>query len=121
PVVADSTAESEYIAASEAAKEAVWIRSFVSQLGIVQSSADPALLFCDNTAAVTLAKEPRSHQRTKHILRKFHLLRDLHQRGEVAVIRVATEDNVADPLTKALSQQKHEYHVRAGGLTSSWL
>ncbi|KAL8118599.1 hypothetical protein AgCh_016205 [Apium graveolens] len=55
---ADSTAEAEYIAASEAAKEAVWMRKFVSELGVVPSVEEPIVLYCDNNAAIAQAKEP---------------------------------------------------------------
>ncbi|KAK8600391.1 hypothetical protein V6N12_050245 [Hibiscus sabdariffa] len=72
--VADSTTEAEYIAASEAAKEAVWIKKFVTELGVVPSISDAMELYCDNNGAIAQAKEPRSHQRSKHILKCFHLI-----------------------------------------------
>ncbi|KAK8597033.1 hypothetical protein V6N13_001660 [Hibiscus sabdariffa] len=72
--VADSTTEAEYIAASEAAKEAVWIKKFVTELGVVPSISDPIELYCDNNGTIAQAKEPRSHQRSKHILKCFHLI-----------------------------------------------
>ncbi|KAK8708616.1 hypothetical protein V6N13_059654 [Hibiscus sabdariffa] len=72
--VADSTTEAEYIAASEAAKEAVWIKKFVTQLGVVPSISDAMELYCDNNGAIAQAKEPISHQRSKHILKCFHLI-----------------------------------------------
>lgn len=109
---ADSTAELEYIAVAEAAKEAVWIKNFLMELGVVPSSREPVNLYCDNNAAITQSKEPRLHNKSKHVLRKYHLLREIVMRGDVAVSRVATEDNVTDPLTKGLPQQKHEQHVR---------
>ncbi len=120
--IADSTAESEYIAASEAAKEAVWIKNFIAELEVVPSIVDPDVLYCDNNAAIAQAKEPRSHQRSKHVLRKYHLLREIVQRGDVLVSRVDTSGNIADPLTKALPLQKHETHVRSLGLRvySAW-
>ncbi|XP_038711759.1 secreted RxLR effector protein 161-like [Tripterygium wilfordii] len=71
---ADFTTESEYIAASDAAKEAVWIKKFIAELKDVPSIADPIELYCDNNGAIAQAKEPRSHQRSKHILRRFHLI-----------------------------------------------
>ena len=85
--------------------------------------ADLVTLYCDNIATVALAKEPQSQQRTKHIRQKYHLLRDFAQRGEVAISKITPEDNVADPLTKAIHQQKHDIHVRASGIrdVSSWL
>ena len=111
--VADSTTEAEYIAASEAAKEAVWIRKFITELGVVPSIADPIELYCDNNGAIAQAKEPRSYQRTKHILRYFYLIREIIDRGDVKICRVPTEANIADPLTKALAQRKHDGHTRS--------
>ena len=101
--VADSTTEGECISASEATKEAVWIRKFITELGVVPSIADPVELYCDNNGAIAQAKEPRSHQRTKHILRRFHLIREIIKRADVKICRVPTEANIADPLTKALA------------------
>ncbi|KAK8656175.1 hypothetical protein V6N13_108732 [Hibiscus sabdariffa] len=72
--VADSTIEAKYITASEAAKEAVWIKKFISKLGVVPSTSDAIELYCDNNGAIAQAKEPRSHQRSKHILNRFHLI-----------------------------------------------
>jgi hypothetical protein len=67
-MVADSTTEAEYIVALEAAKEAVWIRKFVSELGVVSSCSSRKDLYCDNNGAIAQAKKPRSHQKSKHIL-----------------------------------------------------
>jgi hypothetical protein len=51
-IVADSTMEAEYIAASEAIKETVWIKKFVSELGVVPSASSPIDLYCDNSGAI---------------------------------------------------------------------
>ena len=114
--IADSTTEAEYIAASDAAKEAVWIRKFIESLGVMPSICNPVDLYCDNTGAIAQAKEPRSHQRSKHVLRRFHIIREITERGDVKICKVDTDDNIADPLTKALSQAKHEGHVRSMGI-----
>ena len=114
--VADSATEAEYIAASDAAKEAVWIRKFTTELGVVHTISNPIDLFCDNSSAIAQAKEPRSHQRTKHILRRFHLIREINDRGDIKICKVPGEDNAADPLTKPLAQAKHERHVRTMGI-----
>ncbi|CAJ2651287.1 unnamed protein product [Trifolium pratense] len=121
--VADSTTEAEYIAASNAAKEAVWIKKFITDLGIFPSIVDPIDLFCDNNGAIAQAKEPRSHQKSKHILRHYHLIREIIDRGDVKICRVPTLDNAADPLTKPLAQPKHEGHTRSIGIRSmpDWL
>ncbi|KAI5419048.1 hypothetical protein KIW84_043303 [Lathyrus oleraceus] len=100
--VADSTTEAEYIAASSAAKEVVWIKKFISELDIVPSIVDPIGLYYDNNGAIAQAKKPRSHQRSKHILRRYHLIREIIDRGDVKICRVPTLDNIADPLTKPL-------------------
>jgi len=120
---ADSTTEAEYVAASSAAKEAVWIKNFISELGIVPSIVDSIGLYCDNNGAIAQAKEPRSYQRSKHILRRYHLIREIIDRGDVKICRVPTLDNIADPLTKPLAQQKHDGHTRSMGIRdmSNWL
>ena len=76
-MIADSTTDSEYIAASKAAKGAVWIKKFITELGVVSSIIHPILLYCDNNGAIAQAKEPRSHQRFKHVLRSYHLIREI--------------------------------------------
>ena len=56
-----STTDSEYIAASKAAKKAIWIRNFVSELSVMPSASSPIDLYCDNSGAIAQAKEPKSH------------------------------------------------------------
>ena len=65
--IADSTMEAEYVAACEAAKEAVWLRKFLIDLEVVPDVAQLMTLYCDNRGAVANSKEPRSHKRSKHI------------------------------------------------------
>jgi hypothetical protein len=72
--VADSTTEAEYIAALEAAKEGVWMRKFLIERGVFPNAFSPLNLYSDNNGAIALAKEPRNHQKKKHVLRKFHLI-----------------------------------------------
>ena len=101
--------EAEYIAASKAAKEVFWYKKFTVERGVMSSDVIP--LYCDNNGAIVLAKEPRSHQKSKHIERQFHLIRDYLEKGYVEVKRVDSTNNVADPLTKSLGQQKIEAHL----------
>ena len=121
--VANSTMEAEYIAACEVAKEAVWIRNFIIGLGVVPSIADHIDLYCDNSGAIAQAKEPRSHSRVKHILRKYHLVREINERGDIHTCKVHTNDNVTDLLTKALPQLKHKGHTSSMGIRymGDWL
>ncbi|MBY3556123.1 Ty1/Copia family ribonuclease HI, partial [Modestobacter lapidis] len=115
-ITADSTTEAEYVAASEAAKEAVWIRKFISELGVVPAIESPIPLYCDNNGAIAQAKEPRSHQKSKHIERRFHMIREIIERGDISMQRVASEDNTADPLTKALTQKVLDRHLKKMGM-----
>ena len=73
-------------------------------------------LFCDNNGAIAQAKEPRSHQRSKHILRRFHLILEIVDKEDVKICKVSTNDNVADQLTKPLPQEKHKSHIRTMGI-----
>ncbi|KAL0406044.1 UNVERIFIED_CONTAM: Retrovirus-related Pol polyprotein from transposon TNT 1-94 [Sesamum latifolium] len=77
---ANTTTEAEYIVASEAAKEAVWMKNYIQELGVVPSIAEPVVIFCDNNGVIAQAKELRSHHRSKHILRRYHLLREMVSR-----------------------------------------
>ncbi|KAJ9556708.1 hypothetical protein OSB04_011322 [Centaurea solstitialis] len=114
--IADSTTEVEYIAASDAAKEAVWLRNFLSDLRVVASVSRPIDIFCDNSGAVAQAKEPREHHKSRHVLRKYHLIREIIGRGDVRICKIPTEENVADPLTKPLARVKHEAHANSIGM-----
>jgi hypothetical protein len=108
--VAESTTEAEYIAALEATKEGVWMKKFMIELGVVPSVQGPMEIYCDNNGAIAQAKEPRSHQKNKHILRKFHLKSEYMDEGEIKICKIHTDLNVADPITKPLSLAKHVQH-----------
>ncbi|KAJ9547497.1 hypothetical protein OSB04_020040 [Centaurea solstitialis] len=114
--IADSTTEAEYIAASDAAKEAVWLRNFISDLRVVASISRPIDIYCDNSGAVAQAKEPREHHKSRHVLRKYHLIREIIGRGHVRICKIPTDENVADPLTKLLARAKHEGHASSIGM-----
>ena len=73
--VSNSTMKAEYVAASEAVKEVVWLCDFLRDLEVIPNLEHPMVVCCDNSGAVANSKEPRSHQRGKHIERKFHLIR----------------------------------------------
>ncbi|KAL0294484.1 UNVERIFIED_CONTAM: Retrovirus-related Pol polyprotein from transposon TNT 1-94 [Sesamum radiatum] len=120
---ADSTTEAEYIAASEAAKEDVLMKNYIQELDVVPNIAEPVVIFCDNNGAIAQAKEPRSHHRSKHILRRYHLLREMVSRGDCRMDRVSSAKNTADPLTKPMSQVAHTQHLDKMGLRSmgDWL
>jgi hypothetical protein len=99
-----------------ASKKAVWIRNFLMDLGVVPGSSNLLDIYCDNNGAIAQAKEPRQHQKNKHILRRYHLIRQFFEAGDIKLCKVHTETNFADPLTKPLSQPRHEAHTRAMGM-----
>ena len=86
--VADSVTEAEYIVASEVAKERVWIKKFIIELGVVPEIVALTSLYCDNTKVVAQAKEPRSHHKSKHILGRYRLVREIIGIGGIGVKRV---------------------------------
>ena len=121
--IADSTTKAKYVVACEVAKEAVWRKKFLMELGVVQASLSPITLYCDNSGAVAQSKEPRNNGKGKHVQRKYHLIRDIVQRGDMIVTKVATTDNLADPFTKALPSKVFDCHLDSLGLrcNPSWL
>ena len=114
--VAHSTMETEYYAAAEASMESVWMKQFITDLGVVPSASSPLDLYCDNSGTIAIAKEPRSHQKTKHFMQRYHLIRQFIERGEVNLCKIHTDLNVSDPLTKPLPRPKDEAHTRAMGI-----
>ena len=117
-VIASSTLEAEYMAASEAAREGIWLKEFVTELGVVPNALDPMEIYCDNSGAIALAKEPRCHKTSKHIKRRFHQIRESVHVGDIRICKVHTDLNVADPLTKPLPRAKHDQHQKAMGVRS---
>ncbi|KAH9800545.1 Integrase catalytic domain-containing protein [Citrus sinensis] len=97
--VALSTTEAEYIALTEAIKEAIWLRGLVSELGFKQ---EVVKVSCDSSSDIQLSKNPKYHERTKHIDIRMHFIRDEIGKGVVSVVKVPSEVNPADMLTKPL-------------------
>jgi transposase InsO family protein len=97
--VAISTTEAEVVAASEAAREIIWIKRILTELD--QLKATPTLQI-DNEAAIRLAQNPEFHRRTKHIRIRHFFVRELVTAGEIMVSKVDSEKQLADILTKPL-------------------
>ena len=81
--IADSTMETEYIAACEVAKEAVWLKKFLYNLGVVRMEQVPITLFCNNSGVVAQSKDPWNHKKGRYIERKYHIIRDIVARGDL--------------------------------------
>jgi hypothetical protein len=109
-----STAEAEYVAATHAAKEAIWLRRLIFELFSIPPS--PTTLFCDNQAAIKLAIDDNYHARTKHIDIRFHFIRQAITDDTLTLIYCPTDDMTADILTKSLPKWKVSTHVCTLGL-----
>jgi hypothetical protein len=112
-IVSLSMMESEYIVATHAAKEALWLCSLLSQ--IFGPYCD-ATLFSDNQSAITLTQDHQYHTQMKHIDVQFHFICWVITDGKLKLIYCPTDDMVADTLTKALPSAKTKHFVIELGL-----
>ncbi|GJU48971.1 retrotransposon protein, putative, ty1-copia subclass [Tanacetum coccineum] len=85
-------------------------------LGVVPTVEDSIEIFCDNNSAVALTKEPKDHENSKHIERKYHFVRSKVEEGHVIVKHVRSEDNPTNLFKKALAKSRHDEHARSIGL-----
>ncbi|KAD6795802.1 hypothetical protein E3N88_06698 [Mikania micrantha] len=125
--VALSSSEAEYISATAAACQGIWLRRILSDLGIDQTG--PTIILCDNKSAINLSKNPIMHSRSKHIELKHHFIRDLVKQEAIQLEFCGTNEQLADMLTKAISKEKfvffrqqvgmQEFEVREGDETTS--
>jgi hypothetical protein len=105
--ISQSTTEAEYIAASDARKEAVWLRKLVS--GLFGDKIEMTVVHCDNQSCIKLTKNPIFHGRSKHIDMRYHYIRDLVQRKTIKLHYIATSEQVVDILTKPLTSRQFVY------------
>jgi hypothetical protein len=111
-----STTEAEYVAQIHAAKEAVWLRRFLSELfGPIQG---PTTLFSDSKSAIALAQDGHYHARTKHIDIRYHFIRYVIEAETIKLVYCSTDDMTADTLTKALPSVKAKHFAKALGLST---
>ena len=109
-----STAEAEYMAMSDCAREVKRVRSLLSELGIDVSN--PITLYADNSAAREWANSVRNTRKAKHIEIQFHFIQECVERGVLKVLRVDSNNNAADIFTKPLSRELFIRHRNKLGL-----
>lgn len=105
--VALSTTESEYVAASEAAKEILWLRQLLCDIGQPQNSV---CLYIDNQSTIKLIHNPVYHKRSKHIDVRYNFIREKVEENIIEIKYVKSACQLADFLTKALPTSKFEYN-----------
>lgn len=112
-----SSTEAEYMAMSEANKEAIYLRQFLAELG--EDDSVSTILMNDNMGALKLAENPSFHARSKHIDLRYHLIRDAVKDGTLKVEYTSMDTMAADILTKALPSPKLEKCTYMLGLRST--
>jgi hypothetical protein len=90
---------------AHAAKELIWLQYLLKDLGM--SKYAPDVLFCDNQGAISLAKNPMHHAKTKHVDVQLHFIRDHIEKGTFNVEYCPTDDMLADLMTKGLACDRH--------------
>jgi len=105
-VVALSSCEAEYVAATTAATQAMWLSRLLAEL--LGRPVDIVELKVDSKSALALAKNPVFHERSKHIRIKYHFIRSCLEDGSIKAEHISTGDQLADILTKALGKTKFE-------------
>ena len=111
--VALSTTEAEYIAASDACKEAIWLKGLLDEIGRTQEKVN---VFCDSQSAIHLATNPAYHSKTKHIDVRYHFVRHVIEGGKVVLKKVRTQENHADIFTKPVTVEKLRWCLASLGL-----
>ncbi|CDF40943.1 unnamed protein product [Chondrus crispus] len=115
-VVAKSTCEAEYIALSEACKEAAWLRRFHAD--VLGANSDPTIrVGCDNVGTIAFAQNESTNRRNKHVDITYHFVRDAVQRKLVTLYHCPTTEMPADMLTKPLGRVLFEKFVGMVGLS----
>jgi hypothetical protein len=114
-VVALSTCEAEYIAATTGACQAIWLARLLGDLTGEKPRA--ATLRLDNKSAISLIKNPVFHERSKHIDLRFHFIRECVEKGQISVEFTRTEAQLADILTKPLGRVKFQEMREKIGVT----
>ncbi|KAK2445742.1 putative mitochondrial protein [Trifolium repens] len=104
--IALSTAEAEYISAAKCCTQLLWMKYQLEDYNIAESSIP---LYCDNTAAIHLSKNPILHSRAKHIEIKHHFIRDHVQKGTIDFQFIDTEHQWADIFTKPLAIERFDF------------
>ncbi len=113
-----STTEAEYVAASDATKEGIWLRRLLLDLNPEWNKPIP--LMCDNQSAIRLIRNPEFHQRTKHIDVRYHFIREHQEAKEIDVLYIPTEIQLADPFTKPLPNPRFSILRDALGIASNF-
>eukprot|EP00253_Pinus_taeda_P005893 PITA_05893 len=104
--IALSTTKAKYIAASDASKEAIWLKGLLDEIGRKQEKVD---VLCDSQSAIHLATNLAYHSRTKHIDVRYHFLRHVIDGRKVSLKKAHTRENCADIFTNPVTVEKLQW------------
>lgn len=111
PTIALSSTEAEYMAITDASREAIWWRAIMNELEFIDLSK-PTIIHYDNKGAGDLARNPCHHSRSKHIDVKHHFIRECISNLSINIKQVSTSEMLADILTKPLKRVKHSENIK---------
>jgi hypothetical protein len=117
-IVTLSTVESEYVAITHTAKEAIWLCWFIGE--VFQPLTNPIPLYSDSQAAIALTCDGSYHTCTKHIDIWYHFIQFVVNNGTINLIYCPTDDMVTDTLTKVLHNIKAKHFAFVLGLQLTW-
>ncbi|KAE8697487.1 pentatricopeptide repeat-containing protein [Hibiscus syriacus] len=116
-VVATSTTETEYVVATQASKETIWLKMLLEELGHNQ---EYVIMFCDSQSALHLARNPTFHSRTKHIRVQYHFIREKVEEETIDMQKIHTKDNITDFMTKAINTDNFDFALSDSHLPQQW-
>ena len=116
-IITLSTAKSEYVATTHAAKEAIWLCRFIGE--VFQPLTNPIPLYSDSQAAIALTRNGSYYAHTQHIDIRYHFIQFVINNGTINLIYCPTNDMVADTLTKALTNIRAKHFTFTLGLQST--
>ncbi|GJS15073.1 putative ribonuclease H-like domain-containing protein [Tanacetum coccineum] len=112
-IVANSTTKAEYVAAANCCRQVLWIQNQMFDYGFNFMNTK---IYIDNESTICILKNPVFHSKTKHIEIRHHLIRDSYEKRLIQVIKIYTDHNIADLLTKAFDVSKFNFLIASIGL-----
>ncbi|GJQ92172.1 putative ribonuclease H-like domain-containing protein [Tanacetum coccineum] len=116
-IAANSTTEAEYVAASSCCGQVLWIQNQMLDYGYNFMNTK---IFIDNESTICIVKNPVFHLKTKHIEIRHHFIRDSYEKRLIQVIKIHTDHNVADLLTKAFDVSRFQYLIANETVIKEW-
>ncbi|GKC65852.1 hypothetical protein Tco_1098450, partial [Tanacetum coccineum] len=112
-IVANSTTEAEYVAATSCCGQVPWIQNQILDYGYNFMNTK---IFIDNESTICIVKNPVFHSKTKHIKIRYHFIRDSNEKKLIQMIKIHTDQNVVDLLTKAFDVGRFQYLIASIGM-----